>query len=132
MDRRAAVATFGVDPEDRHLAAVALAVALEDLDDGGLAGPVGAEQGEHLTAPHLEVDAPDRLEAPVGLGQTPNRDGNVLRRPGAVANSTVAVGGGVGNRSVVGKHNGRLYRRVGRGPSVAVPTSYPDRLNRPR
>ena len=36
--------------------------AFEDLDGRGLAGAVGAEEGEDLAAVHFQVDAADRLD----------------------------------------------------------------------
>jgi hypothetical protein len=52
----------------------ALAIALEDLDGGRLARSVGAEEGEDLAPVDLEVDAADRLDAVVGLGQAADGD----------------------------------------------------------
>src|SRR6185436_6103893 len=63
-----------VGAEHLHLARVALAVALEDLDGGRLAGAVGSEQAEHLTALDLEVDPAHRLERAVGLAQAADGD----------------------------------------------------------
>ncbi len=68
---------LGIHPEHADRAGVALAVPLQDLDRGGLARPVGPEQGEHLTPADLEVDAPHGHEGPVGLGQSLNGDGDV-------------------------------------------------------
>jgi hypothetical protein len=58
-----------IDAEDLDLAAIPFAVALEDLDGGGLAGAIGAEQGEDLAGPDVEVDPVDRLDVAVPLGQ---------------------------------------------------------------
>ena len=49
----------GILAEHRHVAGVALAVALEDLDRGRLAGAVRAEQAEHLAGGDREGDAAD-------------------------------------------------------------------------
>ena len=69
----------GVDAEHRDAAGVTVAVALEDLDDGGLAGAVGAEQPEDLALPHREAQTADRLEAPVRLPEPLDGD---RRHPG--------------------------------------------------
>src|SRR6185503_12468790 len=67
--------------EDADLAGVRRAVALEDLDERRLAGPVRPEDGEHLAAADVEVDAVERLrDAVVGLAQAAHAD-----RRGAVA-----------------------------------------------
>src|SRR4029077_2493418 len=50
-----------VDTEDRDIAASSLAVALEDLDGGRLAGSVGAEESEDLARGDFEVNSPDGL-----------------------------------------------------------------------
>ena len=46
----------------------------ERLEDGGLAGAVGAEQGEDLAVGDVEVDAEEDLEGPVGGGEVAARD----------------------------------------------------------
>ena len=51
--------------EHGDFAAVASTVALEDLDSRRLARAVGAEEGEHLAAPDLEIDAAQRLHGAV-------------------------------------------------------------------
>src|SRR5581483_1532743 len=56
--------------EHLHVAAVARAVALEDLDGRRLAGAVRAEQAEHLAGTDLEVDPAHRLVLAVALAQT--------------------------------------------------------------
>jgi len=53
--------------EHRDLAAVAVAVALEDLDGGRLARPVGSEQAVDLAAADRERQAADGLVGAVGL-----------------------------------------------------------------
>ena len=65
---------LGIDSEHRRLASGPLAVSLEHLDRGRLAGPVGAEEREHLAAVHLEIDAAHRLELSVGLAQPARAD----------------------------------------------------------
>ena len=64
----------GIVSEDGHLAAGAVAVALEDLDRRRLAGAVRPEQPEHLAFVDREVDPPDRLEVPVGLAKAADLD----------------------------------------------------------
>src|SRR5262249_54783021 len=59
----------GVVPEHGHLAAVAGAVPLQDLDRGGLARPVRPEQGEDLAPADVQVDAVHGPHARVGLHQ---------------------------------------------------------------
>ena len=76
--RRSAVR--GVGAEHVDVAAVARAVALEDLGGRGLAGAVGAEQGEHLAAHDVEVDAVDGLRLAVRAAHAPGAD----RQVGAV------------------------------------------------
>ena len=77
-----AAAVLGIEAEHRGLAAVALSIALEDLDGGRLAGAVRAEQAEDLAARDLEADPPERLVAVVGLAQTADRDraGHIWQR----------------------------------------------------
>ena len=60
-------ACAGSSAEHLDLAAVALAVALEDLDRGRLAGAVRAEQAEHLAGADLEVDPAEGLVGAVAL-----------------------------------------------------------------
>ena len=55
--------------EHPDLAGAALAIALEDLDRGRLAGAVGPEEGEDLAGLDLEVDAANGLDSAVGLAQ---------------------------------------------------------------
>src|SRR5438874_2717511 len=66
--------TPGIVPEHRHLARVAAAVALEDLDRRRLAGAVRPEQPEHLALLDVEVDAAHGLERAVRLAQTAHGD----------------------------------------------------------
>ena len=63
--------------QDEHLAGVTLAVALENLDGGRLAGAVGAEQAEHLARADLQVDAAQRLMRAVRLAQAGDADRDV-------------------------------------------------------
>ena len=55
--------------EHRHRAAVPVAVTLEDLDRGGLASPVRAQQREHLAAADVQVDAVDSDRRAVALAE---------------------------------------------------------------
>jgi hypothetical protein len=64
----------GVDAEHRDVAGVAGTVALEDLDGGGLAGPVRPEEPEDLLGAYLEVDAVDPLHVAVRLAQSMDLD----------------------------------------------------------
>ena len=66
--------TRRVEAEDVHLAAVARAVALEDLDRRRLAGAVRAEQAEDLALPDLEADAAQGLLLAVRLAQVADGD----------------------------------------------------------
>ena len=65
----------GSMPSTRASPPVAGPVALEDLDGRRLAGPVRAEQAEHLAARDLEADAAHRLDLAVGLAQVAHLDG---------------------------------------------------------
>ena len=67
-----------VDAEHCDVAAVAPPVALEDLHRRRLAGAVGSQQGEHLAAPDLEVDAAHGLQIPVGLLEPAHLDSDVV------------------------------------------------------
>ena len=72
-----ALAAGGIVAENRDGAGVGAAVALEDLDQGRLAGAVGSEQGEHLAAGDGQVDAVERDVAVVGLAEASHPDGVV-------------------------------------------------------
>ena len=75
MRRRRSISRFaGSWPEDVDVAGRPLAVALEDLGGGGLAGAVRTEQREHLAAIHVDVDPLDGLEVAVGLAQSADVD----------------------------------------------------------
>ncbi len=91
--------------EHAHLAADALAVALEDLDGRRLAGPVGSEEREHLAAPDLQVDSAHDLDVAVGLAKS----SYINHRPGGAG----------------GWHRGdyRAWRR--RRPGTALRASIP-------
>jgi len=56
-----------VEAEHSDLACVSFAEALEDLDGGGLAGPVGPEQREDFAGLDLEADVVNGDEVPVPL-----------------------------------------------------------------
>ena len=77
LGAQAPIAPLGVHPEHRDRARVARAVTLQDLDGRRLAGTVRAEQGDHLTARHFEVDAAESRDAPVGLGEVLHHDREV-------------------------------------------------------
>src|SRR6185312_3178720 len=74
----------GVDTEDRDFAAAALAVALEDLDRGRLAGAVGHAEAEDLTGGDLEVDAADGFVLAVGLAQPADADRDLAHQRHAI------------------------------------------------
>ena len=93
----------------RDLARVAMAVALEDLDGGRLAGTVGPEQGEDLTAGDLEVHPVDRVQRAVGLAQASHEH----RR--------------VGSRGRGGRSGCRTSSWVSSTTSLRVPHRHPHR-----
>jgi hypothetical protein len=64
-----AVGAHGILAEHRHLAAIALAVALEDLHRRRLPRPVRAKEGEDLAAADLELDPAHRFELAVAHPQ---------------------------------------------------------------
>jgi len=101
-----ALAPRRVVAEDAHLARVGGAMPLEDLDERGLAGTVGPEDGEHLAAADVEVDRIERgHRAGVGLAQAADADGRIGRRPGG------RRAPGDGHVEVVRDH-ARQHRRV--------------------
>jgi len=51
-----------IDAENAHASGVGLAIPLEDLDGGGLAGTVGTEQAEYLAGFDREGDAGERAK----------------------------------------------------------------------
>src|SRR5262249_19179987 len=63
--------------EDPHLAGVRAVQALEDLDRGGLARTIRAQQAEALTAPDLEIDAVHGDDVGVALDQPAHLDGEI-------------------------------------------------------
>src|SRR3954452_16262528 len=67
-----------VDAEHAHLARGPVAIALEDLHRGGLAGAVGTEEPEDLPPGHGEVDRPDGLHLAVALGQPAYGNGRIF------------------------------------------------------
>ena len=75
-----------VEAEHRHLARVALPVALQDLDGRRLAGSVRPQQAEDLARGDLEVDPTNRLDAVVRLPQASDRD----RRHGSSISANAA------------------------------------------
>ena len=62
--RNARSRSAGVVAEHADLAGVGAAVALEDLEQGGLAGAVGAEQGEQLAAADVRSTPSSARTAP--------------------------------------------------------------------
>src|SRR3954469_25769031 len=64
-----AVARGRIEAEHGHVAGAPLAVALEDLDRGGLARAVRPEQSEYLAAPHRERHTAHGLELAIALAQ---------------------------------------------------------------
>src|SRR5436309_7326777 len=67
----------GIDAEHVDVAAVAGPVAFQDLDGGGLPGPVGPEEGEYLTPLDLEGEPVEHAPGAVRLGEVNDRDGGV-------------------------------------------------------
>ena len=72
-----------IDAEHRHRSGGPAAVALEDLDRGGLARAVRAEQPEDLALADVEVDPLDRLVFAVPLPETADRDDGIAHERGA-------------------------------------------------
>jgi hypothetical protein len=64
----------GIEAEHGRASAVALAVALQDLDRRRLARAVRTEEPEHLALRDVEADAVERLHVPVRLRQVRDRD----------------------------------------------------------
>ena len=93
--RHAGPPAAGRSPSTSTRAAVALAVALEDLDRRRLAGAVRAEQAEHLAGLDREVDPAQRLEVAVASCAGPGRVTALTARPRARApgaNGSLAAG----------------------------------------
>jgi hypothetical protein len=63
-----------VGPEDAGVAGRRLAEAFEDLDGGGLACPVGPEEGHHLTPTDLEIDTVEHVGRAVSHAQAADLD----------------------------------------------------------
>jgi hypothetical protein len=72
---------LGVEAEHPHVAGVALAVPLEDLEDGRLACSVRAEEGDDLAGRHGQVHAAHRLHLFVALSQATNVDHGGKQHP---------------------------------------------------
>ena len=64
----------GPSSVDQDLAAVRLLRAGEDLHQRRLAGPVVAEDAEHLAGMDVEVDGTEGRDGAVGLGDPANLD----------------------------------------------------------
>jgi hypothetical protein len=84
-------------PEHLDLPGIGPAQPLDDLHGGGLAGAVGAEQGDYLAALDLQVKAPDRLHRAVALAQPPHPD----RRSGVSRAATILK---LGDLSILESH----------------------------
>src|ERR1039458_3287658 len=69
----------GIGAENLDTSVVAAAVALEDLDDGGLARAVGTEQAKDLARLHAEADPAHGMQRAVRLAQLLDHDGRHLR-----------------------------------------------------
>ena len=74
----------GVLPQDGDGAAAAAAQALEDLDDGGLAGAVGPQEGQDGAGRDSEIQVLKDALVPIGLGQATDLDGGELRHASSV------------------------------------------------
>ena len=70
-----AVAAVGIDAEHPDGAGGRGDEALEHLQGGGLAGPVGPEHGDQLPVGHVEAHAVDGREVPEVLGEPVDHDG---------------------------------------------------------
>jgi hypothetical protein len=64
-----------VHPEDTCTTAVGLAIAFEDLDRGGLAGAIRAQEGEHLACLDREAQAIDDRAAAIALHEVNDLNG---------------------------------------------------------
>ena len=85
-----ALAAGRVEAEHRDVAAVARAIALQDLDGRRLPGAVGTEQREDLALVDGQVDAGDRLQLAVRLAQPADHDGRRTVPRGGGAHGAVA------------------------------------------
>ncbi len=66
-----------VETEHAHVPGVGPPESLEDLDGRGLAGPVGADQAQHLARMDVEVEPVDDHPAAVRLGQPADGDDRI-------------------------------------------------------
>ena len=89
--RPSAIARCGLEPEHAHRAGVGRRQAEQHVDRGGLAGAVGAEEGDDLAGRDGQVDAVDGTHAAEGLVQAPQVDRQRAASP---------AGAGVGRVSV--------------------------------
>ena len=64
-------------PSTRTRAGAGVQQAGQDVEGAGLAGAVGADQPEDLARADLEVDAPQRLQGPVGLVEPLHLEGDL-------------------------------------------------------
>ena len=74
--------------QDPGLAGIGRTVALEDLDRGGLAGPVRSEEGEELAGCHGQGYAVEDVASPVSLDDAPEGE----RRGGLAHGALEATG----------------------------------------
>ena len=68
-------AASGIDSQDPCLTRRAGSIPLQDLDDGRLAGAVGAEQAEHLAARDVEAHPAHGLRLAVRAPEVAHLDG---------------------------------------------------------
>src|SRR5690625_7115338 len=79
---------------EQDAAAIGPDEADDDVETGGLAGPVRAQQADDLTAGHAEGDIDDDLASLVALGQVECaqfRHGRLSRRPGRAGEPRAAA-----------------------------------------
>ena len=76
---RVVVARSPAHAQQLDLAVIGVDQALEHLDRGRFAGPVGAQQAEHLPAGKLKVDAVDRGQVAKALDQATHRKRRAVR-----------------------------------------------------
>jgi hypothetical protein len=74
--------TAGVVPQDPHAPTRRRGQPFQDLQRGGLAGPVDAQQREHLAGVDLEGDPADGVEVAVPALQADHLDGGSRGRRG--------------------------------------------------
>ena len=112
--RRAAM--LGVDAEHRHVAAVAGAVPLENLDRRRLTGAVRPEQAEHLALLDGEADAADGFDLAVALAQLAHRKSRNGAHP-VSSSSAMPATGNPGSRPSTAS---AISEQSGWWPTVAI------------